>query len=277
MHRSRRGIAISAKPSTQGLRCGYGFTLVEILISISIIAVLMALLIPAVRGAVGAARGFKCQMSLRSVAFDFGLFANDQLHGSRGNDDADPQLRAAGQFRLETFQNLEYNINEFWSYGNVSSITLPDPQGRDPMRCAAVKGDITLRRNIPCTSGGVGPAQNISYGFNIRMHWSERQARAGRPAGVLLTGRILDNAEVPLSSIPLLWDIDGRQAASRGVNPVFSGPSLNSQLLFAGNQYWFPGLRHNGGCNAAFIDGHVESTRAPLDQTRWAWGYDPGR
>lgn len=270
-------IAASLPNSAHPRRVIAAFTLVELLITIAIIATLIALLIPAVRGAVGSARAFKCQMSLRSAAFDFSLFGNEQLHPSRGDDDADPQMRAAGQFRMETFQNLQYRINEFWDYGNVSSITLPDPQGRDPMRCASVKGDITLRRNMPCTSGGVGPAENISFGFNIRMHWSERQLAAGRPAAILLTGRILDGAEVPTSDIPLVWDVDGRIAASRGVNPIFSGPSLGSQMLFTGDQYWFPGMRHNGSCNVAFLDGHVRSSRDPLTERGWAWGFDAGR
>lgn len=259
------------------MRSCRAFTLVELIITIAIIATLVALLIPAVRGAIGSARGFKCQMSLRSVAFDFSLFANEQLHPNRGDDALDPQMRAAGQFRMETFQNLQYRINEFWDYGNVNSITLPDPEGRDPMRCAAVKGAITLRRNVPCTSGGVGPAENISYGFNIRTHWSERQAQAGRPPTVLLTARILDTAEAPVSEIPLVWDVDGRVAASRGINPIFSGPTLDSQLLFPNEDYWFPGMRHNGNCNTAFLDGHVRSSRDPLKERGWAWGYDAGR
>lgn len=252
-----------------------GFTLVELLIVVAIIALLIGLLLPALGQALGATRSFKCKMGLRSVAFDFSVFADDQLHGSRGNDEID--LRR-GRFRLETFENSQYGLGEFWSYGSKTLVTLPDPQGRDPMRCAAVKGELTLRKNVPCSEGGVGPWQNVSFGFNVRLHVSDTQAAAGRPAGVQLTSAILQGADgAAPSAIPLAWDVDGAAAASRGSAPVFSGPSLGSTLLYANDAYWYPGLRHNGALNVAFIDGHIAASRAPLREAGWAWGFDPGR
>src|SRR5690242_14076117 len=78
-----------------------GFTLLELLISIAIVALLLAILLPALGYTVRAARGFRCQVSLRSVAFDFSVFADDNLHGDRGDDVAVVGRR---RFRLETFQ-----------------------------------------------------------------------------------------------------------------------------------------------------------------------------
>jgi prepilin-type processing-associated H-X9-DG protein/prepilin-type N-terminal cleavage/methylation domain-containing protein len=250
------------------------FTLVELLIVIAIIGVLIALLIPAVRSALGTARGFKCEMSLRSVAFDFGLFADDTLHPFRGDDERD---LSHGQFRAETFQDLQYGVDEFWAYGNKASISLPDAQGRDPMRCAEVRGDLVLRRNNPCTSGGVGPSENVSFGFNIRMHVSDRLMAQGRTARVALSSSIMGGGDgFAPAAIPLLWDVDGAQAASKGVTPLFSGPSLDSTFLL-GDQYWFPGMRHNGAMNVGFLDGHVAATRKPLQEPNWGWSFDAGR
>ena len=112
------------------------FTLVELLISISIVAVLLAILLPALGYAVRAARGFRCQISLRSVAFDFTVFADDQLHGDRGDD---PAAVGPRRFRLETFQESEYGIDEFWRY-NGNTHQIPDTEKNDPMRCPAVRG-----------------------------------------------------------------------------------------------------------------------------------------
>ena len=255
------------------------FTLVEILITITILAVLIALLLPAARGAIGTARAFKCQMAQRSVAFDFGLFADDTLHPSRGDDDSsDPALRVVprGQFRLETFIESQFGLDEFWNPADGNTVTLPDANGRDPMRCAEVRGPITLRRSIPCTQGAVTPPQNISFGFNIRLQMSERRWVAGNTAPIGLSSQVLNSAEVPASSIPLLWDVDGAVAAQHGVVPLFSGPSLNSTTLFVNNQYWFPAMRHSGTMTVGFIDGHVAATRKPLLEPNWAWGFDPG-
>lgn len=256
------------------------FTLVEILITLAILAVLIALLIPAVRGAVSTARALKCQMSQRSVCFDFGLFCDDALHPQRGDDDSsDPALRvvAKGQFRLETFIESQYGLDEFWNPNDAQTVTLPDANGRDPMRCAEIKGPITLRRAVPCTQGAVTPAQNISYGFNIRLQMSERRWLTGDPRPVGLSSALFNNASVPASSIPLLWDVDGAAAAQRGVPPLFSGPSLDSTALFINNQYWFPAMRHSGSMTIGFVDGHVATTRKPLREPAIQWGFDPAR
>lgn len=254
---------------------GNGFTLLELLMVVAIIAVLAGVLIPALSGTIASARSFKCQMSLRSVAFDFSVFADDQLHGSRGNDELDLPRNS---FRLETFQNAQYGLEEFWSYGSLVTVRLPDARGRDPMRCAAQSGDLVIRRNAPCTSGGVNPPENISYGFNMRLHLSERRALAGATPGVVLTSKILEgSAGAAPSQIPLVWDVDGAEAQRRGVIPVFSAPARSSQMLFVNDQYWFPGRRHSASVNVAFIDGRVDSSKAPLSQNNWAWDFDPAQ
>lgn len=264
----------SSESPNRAPRAGHrAFTLTELLIVFAIIALLMGVLIPALSATLASARSFKCQMGLRSVAFDFTVFADDQLHGDRGTDTRD---LPRGRFRIDTFQNAQYGLQEFWSYGNVASVRLPDAQGRDPMRCAAVKGDIVLRRNIPCSQGGVSPPQNVSFGFNMRLHVSERQALAGSAPGVQLTSAILAGTqEAPPSMIPLTWDVDGALAQSRGLPPVYSAPARSSTLLFVGDQYWFPASRHAGAMNVAFVDGRVEATKSPLARNHWAWDFEP--
>lgn len=239
-----------------------------------IVGVLVSLLLPAIGGTIAAARGFRCQSSQRTIAFDFQVFADEALHGSRGQDEID--LRH-GQFRLETFQDSQYQVNSFWGYGNSFTAELPDANGRDPMRCPEVKGTLRLRRGSPCTQGGVMPPQNVSFGFNIRLHLSERYAQAGRPPAVVLTSKILEgNQQADPSLIPLLMDVNGEGAAAYSVTPLMTGPSLPTSTLFSANRYWFPGMRHNGDMNVAFIDGHVKSTSRPLHEQNWAWGFDAG-
>jgi len=251
------------------------FTLIELLVVIAIIAVLLSLLLPAARGTMASARSFKCQVSLRSSAFDFTTFADDTLHPSRGDDEDIPGGRS---FRLETFMEYQYGVDEFWAWGTESSHPLPDAQGNDPLRCAEVRGPVTAIAGNPCSMGAIEPPQNISYGFNVRLRYSERQQQAGRNPQVVLTSRIMDaHGLVSPSLVPLAWDVNGSRAAQIGANPLFSGPSLDSVVLFTNNRYWYPSLRHNRGMNVSFIDGHVQPTRAPLQEPTWAWGFDPGR
>ena len=282
---SRERIGRPVRPDTrkfdcmqaEQLRCGgiRAFTLVEILVVIAIIATLLALLLPAARGTVASARSFKCQLGLRSSAFDFTTFADDILHPNRGDDEDLPGRRS---FRLETFIEYQYSVDEFWAWGTDTQHNFPDSNGNDPLRCAEVRGTVTGDAGTPCSMGAIQPPQNVSYGFNVRLRFSERQQQAGRNPQVVLTSKILEGQGVISAGlIPLSWDVDGRRAAQIGANPLFSGPSLNSLTLFTNNRYWYPALRHNKGLNVSFVDGHVESTRAPLDQPNWAWGFDPGR
>ena len=236
------------------------------LIVIALIALLIGILAPAIHGAVVKARSFKCQMAQRSVAFDFQIFADPQLHGERG-DDGD-----GISFSIETFQESQYGVDEFWRWGDAGAISLPDAKGNDPMRCPDVREPLKLRNNLACSNGAVGPARSVSYGFNARLHRAEVIDSRGRPRAVQVTLRpdLLGH-----SSVPLLMDVDGQLASERGVNPVYIAPTLDSQGPYADDRVWFPGLRHGGKANVAFMDGHVESLADPENALDIDWAYQP--
>lgn len=244
------------------------FTLVELLIVVSIIALLIGILTPAISGAMVRARSFKCQMAQRSVAFDFQIFADPQLHGDRG-DDGDTSA-----FGLETFQESQYGVDEFWRWGNAGAVDLPDAQGNDPMRCPDVREPLTLRDNLACSNGAVGPPESVSFGFNARLYRAEVIDSRGRPRAVSVSLRpeILSHSDVPL-----LLDVDGRRASEHGVNPVYIAPSLDSQGPYADDRVWFPGLRHGGKANIAFVDGHVESSDDPENEPGINWDFQMNR
>ncbi|GAB4385201.1 MAG: hypothetical protein Kow0022_10210 [Phycisphaerales bacterium] len=244
-----------------------GFTLVELMVTIGVVAMLVAIVAPGLRMAIGTARGFKCQMGQRTVAFDFAIFADAQLHGDRGDD------RGRPDFALETFQESQYGVDEFWNWGTAISVTMPDEQGNDPMRCPEVRLPLVLQAHTPCSGGAVGPSEAVSFAFNLRLHRAEVIDARGRPRAqaVRLRSSIMEHPDVPL-----LFDGDGARAAELGSNPLYAGPSLDSQI-FAGDRYWFPARRHNGAGNFAFIDGHVARSSAPLDEPGWRWDFQPIR
>lgn len=245
-----------------------GFTLVELMVTIAIIGVLLSLLAPALQRTIASARGFKCQTTLRNIAFDFALFADPTVHGSRG---ADAQL--SNRFRIATFQESEYGSDEFWTHGNASEVTFEAGDRLDHMRCTEVSGAVTLRRNLPCTTAGsIGPSPHVSFGFNARLNRVETQG----PFGIQATPVFLTSDIMQESDVPLLWDVDGALAQSKGVlTPQFSAPALDSQFLYVNDKHWFPAMRHGGAMNVAFVGGHVISTRAPLEEPGWRWDYSP--
>lgn len=242
------------------------FTLIELLVTIAIISVLIGVLLPALGMAVSHARGFKCQMSQRSVAFDFQLFADDVLHGDRG-DDGD-----SNTFKIETFQESQYGVDEFWRWDSLGTYETPDTDGNDPMRCPSVREPLVLRSNLACSSGAAGPASSISYAFNARLDRAEIVDQHGRPR---LRAVSLNSTILQQSKVPLLIDADGTRAAELGVNALYTAPSLDSLGPYADDRVWFPGLRHAGKANTAFMDGHVASSSTPAQESSWNWEYQP--
>jgi prepilin-type processing-associated H-X9-DG protein/prepilin-type N-terminal cleavage/methylation domain-containing protein len=266
-HRTDRGPA--TRPRGAG-RSG-AFTLVEILVSVAIIAMLLAILLPALGHTIRAGRGFRCQMSQRSVAFDFAVFADDHLHGDRGNDTHDVGPR---HFLLETFQESEYGLDEFWRWQGATTHQYPDASNNDPMRCSEVRGAITLQNNVPCSQGAISPARNVSYTFNMRLHRADTVGPNGQPrlTPVALTSRIMEHGRVPL-----LWDVNGLLAEEREQSPVFSAPSIGGNGVYSDGSYWFPARRHNGAVNVAFVDGSVSASADPAREPNWDWAYQPVR
>lgn len=252
-------------------RTARGFTLVELLVSIAIVATLLAILLPALGYTVGSARKFRCQISLRSVAFDFGVFADDQLHGDRGHDTRD---LGRSRFRVETFQESQYGLDEFWRWNGPTTQTLPDANKNDPMRCASVRGQITLHNNTPCSQGAITPAANVSYAFNMRLHAAEVAGPTGQLglSPVSLTSAILEHGRVPLA-----WDVDGARASAAGAGPVFGAPGLGGSGPYASGMFWHPSKRHNGTVNVAFLDGSVSASSDPRAEPGWDWSFQPVR
>jgi prepilin-type processing-associated H-X9-DG protein len=138
------------------------------------------------------------------------------------------------------------------------------------MRCVEVPGAVTLTRFAPCSSGGVGPAPSVSFGFNYRLHTSIK-------GEVMLTAAVLEGyGQVAPGNLPLLMDVDGRLAEQSDKSPVFTAPRMSDSTgLF--DQVWFPGKRHKGSVNVAFIDGHVAASKTPDAEPGWAWEFTPPR
>ncbi|MCK4873573.1 MAG: prepilin-type N-terminal cleavage/methylation domain-containing protein [Phycisphaerales bacterium] len=247
-----------------------GFTLVEILITLGIISLLLTLTLPMMAGALSSARAFQCQMGLRSIAFDFSIFADDELHGDRGDDDREP----VGRFRLMTFVESQYGIDEFWRFGaEQTEGKAPDEAGNDPMRCSEVSGDLFFTRGNCETMRTIDPPEHVSYGFNIRLHRVERIVGGfHRLDWIWLKSAVLET-----SNVPLVWDVDGAAARAKNRPPTFTGPSLGSTGPLGGDRYWFPAYRHLGECNIAFMDGHVDASADLLANHDWDWAYQGAR
>jgi prepilin-type N-terminal cleavage/methylation domain-containing protein/prepilin-type processing-associated H-X9-DG protein len=246
-------------------RTARGFTLVELLVVLGIIALLLSLLMPALRSARGQVHALRCSSNLRSIAVEFQLFAEGvNAPGWRGEP-----LRLGG-FYMDDFQESLYRIDEYWDQGSASTATL---NARDEMiMCPAGPARLERRQGFPCGPRAVVPPENVTLAANMRLYRATIEFAGNVVLAPVAATRVrADVLNQP--SVPLVLDVDGLQAVRNGVEPFYIAPPLRNTLdPYTAGGYWLPGARHRGKINVAFVGGHVLSSARPEDEN-WNWAY----
>ena len=245
-----------------------GFTLIELLVVLAITSVLMAMLATALVKVRGATRNFLCQNKLKTVAFEFQTYPDDTLRTER---ESPYDQGRSSDFTIEDFQERVYGIDEYWpnALRNLPEAAYQAP--KQPLMCPAGPTELRRQAGLPCRDYAVGPPQNVSTAFNRRLYQvSVQQAGRWVLREVKLSPRVLERPWVPL-----VFDVDGRAAVARRALPYFSAPAAGDPGRYAGDRMWFPALRHGGELNAAFVGGHVLSSRRPERESGWDWKYQP--
>lgn len=237
------------------------------MVSLGIVSLLAAILLPAMSTGRQAAKDLECRAQFRDVTQRFISFADDSGAGLRGESAA-----LGERFQLEDFQESIYQVDEFW-VGPEGERTQLDGSN-SPLACPASSGALERRAGLPCSAGAIGPARNVSTGFNKRLETRTRSIR-GRlfPAKAYLSSKILT-----MPDVPLVLDVDGSVADQRGVTPLYSAPPILTDKwvdIYETSNSWFPALRHRGRMNVGFVGGHVLSSIHPTEEPWWQWGYQP--
>lgn len=245
-----------------------GLTLIEVLVSVGIVALLTAILLPAMSAGRHAAKDLECRANFREVSQRFTHFADESGVGLRG----DSQRLGPELFLLEDFQESIYGLHEFWE-GPEATRQLIDAS-LQPLMCPESPTKLERRSGIPCSEGAVGPASGISAGFNKRLEKKSRiVGDRPYPATAYLTTKILEYPDVPL-----VFDVDGAEAAARDISAFYSAPPILTDKavdIYESGLNWFPSFRHRGRMNIGFVGGHVLSSSEPLAEPWWRWGYQP--
>jgi prepilin-type processing-associated H-X9-DG protein len=236
------------------------------LVVIATIALLFSLLLPALSSARDQMKMLKCSSNLRSVAFEFQLFAEDQ--NPEGQGDSGRGSRRG--FFINDFQDLLYRIDEFWEVPGSTTGVLEAKN--EIMLCPAGPARLIKRRGFPCGNAAIGPAEDVTLAMNMRLYRAEVEFHGklvlAPAAATHLHADVLSHPYVPL-----LLDVDGERAAARGLEPFYTAPPVEGDNdPYSDGRYWMPSKRHRGRTNVAFVGGHVLSSTRPERET-WDWRY----
>jgi prepilin-type N-terminal cleavage/methylation domain-containing protein/prepilin-type processing-associated H-X9-DG protein len=198
------------------------FTLIELLVVIAVIAILAALLLPALAGGKRAGQSAACKSNLRQIGIAFELYLMDfQKY----------PLCVEGSVRAYVL--WEGKILPFTA--NSSNLFV----------CPAIAW-------AKWTNKPPMPPRNPSYGYNIA--GSGRYPPTGTPLG--LDGSLREDQPAPLAENKVKVPADMIEVAD--CTPKTGEADNDLDDLFAINLLAELAPRHNKGENGVFCDGHVE-------------------
>ncbi len=279
-------------------RCGY--TLVELLVVMAIIALLVSLLMTGLRGVMRQADSLVCMSNLRQIAFEFQRVAEDPASLERW----DPAHADRSGFGLTSFIDKVYAAGKYFRPavpGERESVK-EYYRGQEIFLCPAGPSRLRVtggRRVLESNNTAIMYPVDVSYGFNARLHkvfrfsqeegqWVERYVK--------LSLNMYDWPNAPKTA--LVFDVDARAAVKAASNPhliappnepielgssdelsIGYQPGSSSSGLMHGRK-WFPSQRHQGKTNAALLDGSVRSIKdllAESERINWKDADYPGR
>ena len=223
-----------------------GFTLIELLVVIAIIAILAALLLPALAKAKTTAQGAACLSNLRQLQLCWRLYVDD----SNGVMPPSNDVTSGPMYRgVEPSWAVGDGVHDLTTTNLMRGVLYPYNKSVGIYRCPADKNKVANHPEILRTRTYQLGATLNGYANGVPM-----------PSGLSQHHKTKESQLLTPPPVQVFTFIDPHPACADG--SMFGIASTEWDPV-GGNQWSsMPGEQHNQGANLAFADGHAQ---------RFAW------